>query len=222
MGKLINPATGELLREVADTPLDGVAAAVRRARAAFEEWSAATPAERARVMLRFADLVEDDAEELTRLEVAETGKPATVFRDGELPFAADNLRFFAGAARSLEGTGAGCSAPATPRCWSAARSASSGRSRRGTSPLSWPCGRWVPRSRRGTRWSSSPHRRRRAPRSGWPSCSPVPGRPRAWSRWFRRRGGGRGPGRRPGRRHGERHGLDRDRPRRDARGRRRR
>ncbi|SNS65685.1 aminobutyraldehyde dehydrogenase [Streptosporangium subroseum] len=107
MGKLINPATGELLREVADTPLDGVAAAVRRARAAFEEWSAATPAERARVMLRFADLVEDDAEELTRLEVSETGKPATVFRDGELPFAADNLRFFAGAARSLDGTGAG-------------------------------------------------------------------------------------------------------------------
>jgi betaine-aldehyde dehydrogenase len=107
MGKLINPATGELLREVADTPLDGVAAAVRRARAAFEEWSAATPAERARVILRFADLVEDDAEELTRLEVSETGKPATVFRDGELPFAADNLRFFAGAARSLDGTGAG-------------------------------------------------------------------------------------------------------------------
>lgn len=107
MGKLINPADGQLLREVADTPVPEVAAAVRRARAAYEEWSRATPAERAKVMLRFADLVEADAEELTRLEVAETGKPAAVFRDGELPFAADNLRFFAGAARSLEGTGAG-------------------------------------------------------------------------------------------------------------------
>ena len=107
MGKLINPATGEILREVTDTPVEAVAAAVRRARAAFGEWSAATPAERARVLLRFADLLEADAEELTRLEVTETGKPAAVFRDGELPFAADNLRFFAGAARSLDGTGAG-------------------------------------------------------------------------------------------------------------------
>ncbi|MEV8632835.1 aminobutyraldehyde dehydrogenase [Streptosporangium sp. NPDC051023] len=107
MGKLINPASGEFLREVPDTPVGEVGAAVRRARAAYEEWSQATPAERARVMLRFADLVEADAEELTRLEVEETGKPAAVFRDGELPFAADNLRFFAGAARSLEGTGAG-------------------------------------------------------------------------------------------------------------------
>ncbi|GAA4194331.1 gamma-aminobutyraldehyde dehydrogenase [Streptosporangium oxazolinicum] len=107
MGKLINPATGDLLREVAETSIEGVAAAVRRARVAFEEWSAVTPAERSRVLLRFADLVEADAEELTRLEVIETGKPAAVFRDGELPFAADNLRFFAGAARSLDGTGAG-------------------------------------------------------------------------------------------------------------------
>jgi len=107
MGKLINPATGDLLREVAETSIEEVAAAVRRARVAFEEWSAATPAERSRVLLRFADLVEADAEELTRLEVTETGKPAAVFRDGELPFAADNLRFFAGAARSLDGTGAG-------------------------------------------------------------------------------------------------------------------
>ncbi|MEU0518686.1 aldehyde dehydrogenase family protein [Streptosporangium sp. NPDC006007] len=107
MGKLINPADGGLLPEVPDTPVGEVADAVRRARVAQEEWSGATAAERARVLLRFADLVEADAEELTRLEVAETGKPAAVFRDGELPFAADNLRFFAGAARSLEGTGAG-------------------------------------------------------------------------------------------------------------------
>src|SRR5262245_599272 len=101
----INPATGRPLAEVPDTPPGDVASAVRRARAAYQEWSAATPAERSRVLLRLADLVEADAEELTRLEVAETGKPATVFRDGELPFAVDNLRFFAGAARSLEGTG---------------------------------------------------------------------------------------------------------------------
>ncbi|RCG30788.1 aldehyde dehydrogenase family protein [Sphaerisporangium album] len=103
----VNPATGVMLAPVPDTPTAEVARVVREARDAYRTWAAATPGERARVLLRLADLVEADAEELTRLEVAETGKPATVFRDGELPFAADNLRFFAGAARSLEGSGAG-------------------------------------------------------------------------------------------------------------------
>ncbi|MEV5553664.1 aminobutyraldehyde dehydrogenase [Nonomuraea wenchangensis] len=107
MRELINPATGLPCAEIADTPVEGVASAVTAARAAYAEWSETTPAERARLLLRLADLVEADAEELTRLEVEETGKPAAVFRDGELPFAADNLRFFAGAARSLDGSGAG-------------------------------------------------------------------------------------------------------------------
>ncbi|HEX4817819.1 MAG TPA: aldehyde dehydrogenase family protein [Nonomuraea sp.] len=111
MRELINPATGLPCAEVPDTPVAGVAPAVRAARAAYEEWSRATPADRARLLLRLADLVEADAEELTRLEVEETGKPATVFRDGELPFAVDNLRFFAGAARSLDGSGAGVFSP---------------------------------------------------------------------------------------------------------------
>ncbi len=105
MTTLINPATGQVIEEIADST--DVSAKVAAARAAFEQWREATPGERARVLLRLADLVERDADELTRLEVEETGKPAAVFRDGELPFAADNLRFFAGAARSLDGTGAG-------------------------------------------------------------------------------------------------------------------
>ncbi|GIH68761.1 aminobutyraldehyde dehydrogenase [Sphaerimonospora thailandensis] len=111
MATLINPADGRVLGEVPETTAEGVAAAVRAAREAYEQWRETTPGERARVLLRLADLVEQDAEELTRLEVEETGKPAAVFRDGELPFAADNLRFFAGAARSLEGTGAGVFSP---------------------------------------------------------------------------------------------------------------
>lgn len=105
MTTLINPATGLVIEEIPDST--DVAAKVAAARSAFEQWREATPGERARVLLRLADLVERDADELTRLEVEETGKPAAVFRDGELPFAADNLRFFAGAARSLDGTGAG-------------------------------------------------------------------------------------------------------------------
>ncbi|NRQ34385.1 aminobutyraldehyde dehydrogenase [Nonomuraea sp. NN258] len=107
MRELINPATGLPCAEVPDTPVGDVAETVQKARNAFAEWSQTTPADRARLLLRLADLVESDAEELTRLEVEETGKPAAVFRDGELPFAVDNLRFFAGAARSLDGSGAG-------------------------------------------------------------------------------------------------------------------
>ncbi|WP_433528947.1 aminobutyraldehyde dehydrogenase [Micromonospora sp. CA-263727] len=107
MALLTNPATGAAIGEVADTAPGAVADRVAGARSAFEQWREATPADRSRVLLRLADLVERDAEELTRLEVEETGKPAPVMRDGELPFGVDNLRFFAGAARSLDGTGAG-------------------------------------------------------------------------------------------------------------------
>jgi betaine-aldehyde dehydrogenase len=59
------------------------------------------------VLHRLADLVGRDADELSRLDVEETGKPWTVMRDGELPFAVDNMRFFAASARSLHGTAAG-------------------------------------------------------------------------------------------------------------------
>jgi betaine-aldehyde dehydrogenase len=107
MTTLINPATGSEISDVPDTDPADVAAVVARSRAAFEQWREATPAERARVLLKVADLVERDATELTRLEIEETGKPLAVMRDGELPFSVDNLRFFAGGARSLDGTGAG-------------------------------------------------------------------------------------------------------------------
>ncbi|MEV6813950.1 aminobutyraldehyde dehydrogenase [Micromonospora sp. NPDC051296] len=107
MALLTNPATGAAIGEVPETTPGEVADQVAEARGAFEQWREATPADRSRVLLRLADLVERDTEELTRLEVEETGKPASVMRDGELPFGVDNLRFFAGAARSLDGTGAG-------------------------------------------------------------------------------------------------------------------
>jgi betaine-aldehyde dehydrogenase len=104
---LVDPATGREICTVEQSSVDDVRLAVDSAAAAFPAWSARTAGERARVLLKLADLLEADAEVLTDLEVAETGKPVPVFRDGELPFAADNLRFFAGSARSLEGTGAG-------------------------------------------------------------------------------------------------------------------
>jgi betaine-aldehyde dehydrogenase len=104
---LINPATGRQFAIVPDSTTADVDRAVLAAAAAGQEWAAATPSARSLVLLRLADLVEQHADELSRLDVEETGKPWTVMRDGELPFAVDNLRFFAASARSLHGTAAG-------------------------------------------------------------------------------------------------------------------
>lgn len=104
---LVNPADGQSTATVSEATVDEARQAVAAAGEAFPEWSARTAGERARTLLRWADLIEANAGELTALEVAESGKPEAVFRDGELPFALDNLRFFAGAGRSLEETGAG-------------------------------------------------------------------------------------------------------------------
>ncbi len=104
---LVDPATGEPVKEIADTPLPDVAAAVDRAVAAQRTWGTTLAGERSLALSRLADLVEREADELSRAEVAETGKPWAVMRDGELPFAVDNLRFFAAAARSVDGTAAG-------------------------------------------------------------------------------------------------------------------
>lgn len=104
---IVDPATGVERDRAADaTPAD-VARAVEAAVEASAEWAATTPAERSRVLLRAADLMEAGADVLADAEVADTGKPWAVAREGELPFAVDNLRFFAGAARSVDGTAAG-------------------------------------------------------------------------------------------------------------------
>lgn len=104
---LVDPATGQPGATYrTGTPHD-VGEAVAAARTAFPAWAALTPGQRADHLLALAARITEDADTLTSLEVAETGKPVPVFRDGELPFALDNLRFFAGAGRSLEGSGAG-------------------------------------------------------------------------------------------------------------------
>lgn len=104
--ELIDPSTDGVIDAIGTASLDDVDDAVASAAAAQLEWARRTPGERAAVLLALADAVMADSENLTRLEVQETGKPRAVFQDGELPFGADNLRFFAGAARSLEGTAA--------------------------------------------------------------------------------------------------------------------
>ncbi|HEY3959784.1 MAG TPA: gamma-aminobutyraldehyde dehydrogenase [Solirubrobacteraceae bacterium] len=104
---VLNPATGgELARASRSTPED-VDRAVGAARGAFAGWSQTTPAQRAQALLALADKVEEHGEELARMEALNAGKPIAAVRNDELGVMADNLRFFAGAARCLEGRAAG-------------------------------------------------------------------------------------------------------------------
>ncbi|HEV3323071.1 MAG TPA: gamma-aminobutyraldehyde dehydrogenase [Solirubrobacteraceae bacterium] len=104
---ILNPATGEELARAHNSTAQDVDRAVRAARAAFPGWSQTTPAERAAALLGLADRIEDHAEDIARLEALNAGKPLTAVARDELPVMADNLRFFAGAARCLEGRAAG-------------------------------------------------------------------------------------------------------------------
>jgi acyl-CoA reductase-like NAD-dependent aldehyde dehydrogenase len=103
---VINPATGETIAEVAKGSARDVDVAVEAAERAFDYWAATAPSQRALAQLRLADRVEEHAEELARLESLNVGKPISAARE-EIPFAADHIRFFAGASRSLEGRAAG-------------------------------------------------------------------------------------------------------------------
>ncbi len=104
---ILNPATGEELARAHNSTAQDVDRAVRAARAAFGGWSQTTPAERATALLGLAATIEEHAVELARLEALNAGKPIEAVTNDELPVMADNLRFFAGAARCLEGRAAG-------------------------------------------------------------------------------------------------------------------
>jgi betaine-aldehyde dehydrogenase len=104
---LIDPSTGEVF---ATSPRSGAAdvdAACRAAATAFETWRDTTPGERQLALLKLADLVEQHADELVALESENTGKPVGLTAEEEIPPMVDQIRFFAGAARVLEGTSAG-------------------------------------------------------------------------------------------------------------------
>jgi len=103
---VINPATGETIADVPKCTADDVDRAVAAAKKALPEWLDATPKDRSELLHKLADVLEANAEELAQLESLNVGKPLMASRD-EMPFSADNLRFFAGAARNLEGKSAG-------------------------------------------------------------------------------------------------------------------
>ncbi|WP_030567007.1 gamma-aminobutyraldehyde dehydrogenase [Streptomyces aureocirculatus] len=105
--EVINPATGEAY---AVAPLSGQAdvdAAMKAAADAFPAWRDLVPAERQKALLKIADAFEERAEELIAAEVENTGKPIGLTRSEEIPPMVDQIRFFAGAARMLEGRAAG-------------------------------------------------------------------------------------------------------------------
>jgi betaine-aldehyde dehydrogenase len=104
---ILNPATGEAIAEAPLSTAADVDRAVNAAKTAFDGWSTTTPGERALAMLKLADAIEEHTDELAELEADNAGKPINAFRDDEIPFMVDNLRFFAGAARCLEGKSAG-------------------------------------------------------------------------------------------------------------------
>lgn len=103
---VLNPATGVKLAEVQRGSSADVDAAVHAADRAFEGWVALAPNQRALPLLRLADRLEENAEEFAQLESLNVGKPISIARE-EIPFGADCLRFFARAARTLEGRAAG-------------------------------------------------------------------------------------------------------------------
>jgi betaine-aldehyde dehydrogenase len=104
---VLNPATGEAIAEGPLSTQADVDRAVDAARRAQEGWGAATPAERSLALLRLAEVLEEHGDEIAELEAANAGKPLQAVKDDEIPVMADNLRFFAGAARLLEGKAAG-------------------------------------------------------------------------------------------------------------------
>lgn len=107
MSDVVDPATGQV---VARAPISGgeeVDAAYAAAESAFGEWGRTTPSERQQALLEIADAIEANAEELIAIESANTGKIKALTASEEIPPMVDQLRFFAGAARVLEGKAAG-------------------------------------------------------------------------------------------------------------------
>src|ERR671915_1512992 len=104
--EVLNPATGETIAEVPRASAEDVDRAVQAATKALPEWLETTPGERADLLLKLAAAIEEHSDELAELESQNVGKPLSYAKD-EMPVCSDNFRFFAGAARVLEGKSAG-------------------------------------------------------------------------------------------------------------------
>jgi betaine-aldehyde dehydrogenase len=104
--ELLSPVTGEPFAEMPQSSAQDVDVAVRAAQSAFASWKRTTPSQRSRALLQIADALEARAEELVAIEAENCGKIIAVTLSEEIPPMIDQIRFFAGAARLLEGRGA--------------------------------------------------------------------------------------------------------------------
>jgi betaine-aldehyde dehydrogenase len=104
---VVNPATGEQLAEEPVSTAQDVDRAVDAAKRSFESFETTTPGDRAGLLLALADMIDEHGEELATLEVDNAGKPMEAFKADEIPAMSDCLRFFAGAARTMQGPTAG-------------------------------------------------------------------------------------------------------------------
>jgi betaine-aldehyde dehydrogenase len=104
---VVDPSTGEVYAQAPVATDADVDAAMSAAQSGFEVWREATPAERSRALLRIADAMEANADAIVDAECRNTGKPRALTLSEEIPPAVDQMRFFAGAARMLEGRSAG-------------------------------------------------------------------------------------------------------------------
>ena len=104
---VVNPSTGEVYAQAPASGKEDVDLAFDAADKAFEKWRDVTPSERQLALFRIADAIEERAEDIVRAESENTGKPFNLTMEEEIPAAVDQIRFFAGAARVLEGKSAG-------------------------------------------------------------------------------------------------------------------
>ncbi len=104
---VIDPTTGEVYAQAPMSGAEDVDRAYAAAADAFESWGETTPQDRARALLQIADAIEARVEEINQVECRDTGKPLGLTMSEEMPYASDHFRFFAGAARVLEGRSAG-------------------------------------------------------------------------------------------------------------------
>ncbi len=104
--EVTNPANGEVIAEQPLSSEEDVNRAVAAAKSAFPGWAATPPGERANALFKLADALEEHGEEISDLEAADAGKPRNAFLEDEMPFLCDNLRFFGGAGRVMEGKAA--------------------------------------------------------------------------------------------------------------------
>ena len=104
---IIDPSTGEVYAQAPNSNATDVDKAMAAAASAFKGWRDSTPSERQRALLNIADALESRAEEIVAIESKNTGKPIAVTMSEEIPPMIDQIRFFAGAARNLEGKSAG-------------------------------------------------------------------------------------------------------------------